>query len=81
MARTFSCEMGCGWGMVPERMTRHRKGKKANSAGNREMLEMKEGKVIRREEDLKFVSYREKGKKMEKKRRFVGKNEMLHDYL
>lgn len=45
------------------------------------MLEMKEGKVIRREEDLKFVSYREKGKKMEKKRRFIGKNEMLHDYL
>lgn len=33
MARTFSCEMGCGWGMVPEGLTRHRKGKKANSAG------------------------------------------------
>lgn len=50
MARVFSSDRGCGWGMVPAGLTRQRKGKKANSLlGNREALERKERKEVRRE--------------------------------
>ena len=60
--------MGCGCGLVPEGLTRLRKGKKASSLlGNGETLEMKEGMVMRREKDLKFTRHKGRREKMKKK--------------